>query len=59
MLGQKYVLKRVLIENYDFHADLRFSRFSAPCDPKMGPKIASRPVQDRCKSDKKVMHFSS
>ena len=26
-------------------------------DPKMGPKIASRPVQDRSKSDQTVMHF--
>ena len=28
-------------------------------DPRMGPKIASRPVQDGSKSDKNVMHFSS
>ena len=27
--------------------------------PQDGPKIASRPVQDGSKSDKKVMHFSS
>ena len=58
-LGQKCVLNRHLFKNCDFHADLRFPRFWAPFDPKMGPKIASRPLRDGSKSDKKTMHFSS
>ena len=57
-LGQKCVLNCNCVKNYDFHTDLRFPKFWAPSDPKMGPKIASRPVQDGSKSDKKVMHFS-
>ena len=58
-LGQKCILSSHFFENADFHADLRFSMFFCFFDPKMGSKIASRPVQDGSKSDKKVMHFSS
>ena len=58
-LGQKCVLNHICSKSHDFHADLRFPRFGALFDPKMGPKIASRPVQDGSKSDKKVMYFSS
>ena len=58
-LDPKSILKRYFFKNVDFHADLRFPMFFCFFDPKMGPKIASRPVQDGSKSDKKVMHFSS
>ena len=57
-LGSKCVLSRHFFEKVDFHADLRFPRFLAFFEPKMGPKIASRPIQDGSKSDQKVMHFS-
>ena len=57
-LDQKSVLKRYFFKNVDFHADLRFKWFLAFFDPKMGAKIAPRPVQDGSKRDKKVMHFS-
>ena len=57
--GQKCVSSAYFFENVDFHADLRFPMVLAFFDPKIGPKIASRPVQDGSKSDKKVMHFSS
>ena len=58
-LGQKCILSGHFFENADFHVDLRFPMLFCFFDPKMGPKIASRPVQDGSKSDKKVMHFSS
>ena len=58
-LDPKSVLKRYFFKNDNFHADLRFPMFFCFFDPKMEPKIASRPIQDGSKSDKKVMHFSS
>ena len=58
-LGQECVLSGNFFENVDFHADLRFPMFFCFFDSRMGPKIASRPVQYGSKSDKKVTHFLS
>ena len=58
-LDTKSVLKRYFFKNVDFHADLRFPMKNHQNRPQDGPKIASRPVQDGSKSDKKVMHLSS
>ena len=58
-LGQKCVLKRSFFENVDFHETLeKPMRNGLKCSQDEA-KIASRPVQDGSKSDKKVMHFSS
>ena len=58
-IGPRRVLRPYFFKNADFHADLRFPMKNRKNRPQDGPKIASRPVQDGSKSDKKVMRFSS
>ena len=58
-VGPKCVLKRNFFENADFHETVVKPMPNGQKCPQDGPKIASRPVQDGSKSDKKVMHFSS
>ena len=49
----------LFFENVDVRETLRSPMFLDQNRPQDGPKIASRPIQDGSKSDKKVMHFSS
>ena len=54
-VGPKSVLKQSLFKKVDVHETLE----NIIQNHFLGPKMASRPVQDGSKSDKKVMHFSS
>ena len=58
-LGPKCVLSRLFFENVDFHETIVKPMRKPLFWPQDGPKIASRPIQDGSKNDKKVMHFSS
>ena len=51
----KMCLELSLFENVDSDANLRFPRGWAIFHPETGPKIASRSVQDRTKSDDKLL----
>ena len=59
-VGSKMRLEASLFENADLHVVVVKPIQKNNCfRPQDGPKIASRPVQDGSKRDKKVMHFSS